>query len=169
MVCPAHASRLAVRVAHAPATLLAVPPRAHTVCTTPFSPLTRTRKRSAELASALCAKYSPNDSVSGRPVGKAMAGDSIDVWPPSTSFAPFDAPAVSPVMRQFVDPWQLPSCKGIPALVVGSGLPRCQRPRTAEFAPPVSVQPRALSKLSWNTTLLVVDCTRINSPVPLAR
>ena len=61
---------LAVRVAQNAGALLAAPARAHTVCTTPFSPATRTRNRSVDVAAVSCAKYMPNDRVSARPAGE---------------------------------------------------------------------------------------------------
>jgi hypothetical protein len=38
-----------------------------------------------------------------------MGGDWMDVCPSSTSFDPFDAPAARPVMKQLLDPWQMPA------------------------------------------------------------
>src|SRR5262245_13576790 len=81
------------------------------------------------------------------------------VAPPSISLAPVEPPAASPVIKQFTEPpAQLPSCSGVPPLLVGSGSPRSQRPVTAKLAPGVNVQPRAASKSSLYTTCVAVGC-----------
>src|SRR4051794_5989726 len=78
----------------------------------------------------------------------------MDVCKPSTSLALADAPALRPVIRQFTDgPAQLSGCSAIPFELVGWGLPRSHRPEVAVFAPAVSVQPRAASKSSLNSTV----------------
>src|SRR6188508_2449276 len=76
--------------------------------------------------------------------------------PSSTSAEPTAEPAASPVTKQFTEgPSQVPSCSVTPLNVVGCGSPRAQRPRGAVFAPDVSVQPPAASKLSLNRFVVV--------------
>src|SRR5262245_47075140 len=89
------------------------------------------------------------------PAGSATGADCIDVCPPSTSLAPAELPAVSPVIRQFTEgPSQVPGCSAMPFMLVGCGSPRCQRPVVAGFAPGVSAQPPAASKVSLNSVVL---------------
>src|SRR5688572_1777843 len=125
MVCPAHALRLTEREDQTPATFAAVPPRAYTVCGTPLLPTTRTRNKSALVALFRWAKKNWNVSVM-LPVGSAIGGEEMEVWPPSTSLVPTAEPAVSPVTKQLTDgPAQVPGCRVIPLDEVVCGSPRC--------------------------------------------
>src|SRR6187399_3481118 len=85
--------------------------------------------------------------------GSTMAGDWIEVWPPSTSWEPTAEPAASPVTKQLAEASQLPGCTVVPSYALGCGSPRCHWPVVAWLPPGVSVQPRADSKSSLNNVL----------------
>src|SRR6185295_390684 len=85
--------------------------------------------------------------------GRVMAGDWIDVVPPSTSFAPAEAPAGRPVTRQFDPPAQAPSWVVTPD-DVACGVPRAHCPVVAVSVPlGFVVQPSAVSNPSENTVV----------------
>ena len=85
--------------------------------------------------------------------GKVIAGDWMEVVPPSMSLAPTAVPAVSPVTRQLaLPPAHSPSCRLVPPELVGCGLPRAQAPVLAVSVPlGLTVHPRAASKSSEKT------------------
>src|SRR4029079_16047841 len=81
-----------------------------------------------------------------------MAGDWMEVTPPSTSFPPAEAPASAAVTRSLTPLGVVPYWVVIPPEVVASGLPRSQRPVVAVSVPlGFRVQPRLVSKLSKKT------------------
>ena len=123
----------AVRVVHDPAAFVAVRPRAdrlrHAVAADHAD-----GNRSALVALLRCAKRNRNRSAIVPPAGSAIAGDWMDVNPPSTSLPPAVDVAVRPVIRQFTEPpSQVPGCSEMPFWLVGCGSPRCQRPVVAGF------------------------------------
>src|SRR3954471_5079009 len=81
-----------------------------------------------------------------------MAGDWIEVVPPSTSLLPAAAPAAAPVTRSLTPLGVVPFWVVMPPEVVAAGSPRSQRPVVAVSVPlGFRVQPRLVSKLSKNT------------------
>src|SRR5688572_17997637 len=86
-----------------------------------------------------------------------MAGDWIEVTPPSTSLAPTAEPADRPVTMQKVPPASHgSSCMAAPPELVPCGVPRCQRPVVAVSVPAgFKTHPRLAVKSSENRVLLV--------------
>src|SRR5262245_42249954 len=104
--------------------------------------------------------------------GSTIAGDWMDVVPLSTSFAPAQGPAVSPVIRQFdVPSAQASTWRATRPRWVGMGSPRSHRPRVTVSVPSgLTTQPRSLSKSSaktmvggagWNVAVNVVSATGV--------
>src|SRR6185295_5858125 len=80
-----------------------------------------------------------------------MAGDWIEVTPPSTSLTPAEAPARRPVTKSLTPETVVPSCF-VPPDVVVSGSPRSHWPVVALSVPlGLVVQPVEVSKLSKKT------------------
>src|SRR4029079_18180803 len=89
-----------------------------------------TRKKSSVLELLRCAKYAENASVIVPLAGSVIAGDWIEVVPPSTSLAPTLAPGAPPVTRAKLPLVVVPTWI-VPPLVVASGFARSQAPVTA--------------------------------------
>src|SRR5262245_29784453 len=142
-LCPANAETLTEAVAHAPSRLTAAPS-----CWNTCVPLTETRKKSAEVAFDPCARYQENDSVSVPVAGRVIAGDWIEVVPPSTSKSPAPAPAAPPVTRSNDPLTVVPSCLG-PLELVSAGLARSHCPVVAvSVADGLVAHPVAVSNVS---------------------
>ena len=151
IVWPANALMLADAAAHTPSTSVAAPIRWN--ATLVVVPTTLTRRKSALVALEPCARYWLNVSVSVPLAGNVIAGERIDVTPPSMSFTPALAPASRAVTRSFTPLVVVPSCF-VPLELVASGSPRSHAPVAAVSVPFGFVcQPRATSKSSWNTTV----------------
>src|SRR4029077_7637716 len=82
-----------------------------------------------------------------------MAGDRIEVTPPSTSFTPELAPASRAVTRSFTPLTVVPNCLG-PLESVASGSPRSHAPVVAvSVALGLVCHPRLVSNVSENTVV----------------
>ena len=107
-----------------------------------------TRKKSADDEFEPWARYHDRDRFSVPVLGSVIAGERMDVVPPSISNSPAEAPASRPVTRSLTPETVVPSCL-VPLEVVVAGSPRSQAPVVAVSVPlGLAVQPVAVSKVS---------------------